>query len=319
MGQDVERLKKVVLRKLQEFNLIRSNTNITLTPNYRFILRGKSYFHYIITCNNLSMKFFLKVDKGNDNAIHCNSFLEPFRDPDNEYIFPVILVPPFEFEAVKYYITTFFEGLNLDIVSKTLEKKDWIKISTELNEQLTLLSTIHSQLYSENNIFLESGCADILKEKLNKRLSHPAFSIYQQKHIYNAYNRCCEILEESDFSRPTLLHMDVKPANIIYNNATGAVQLVDFELARFGDRDFGWTQILLTKCNSFCQEYKSFMYPLLVEGHIKLKEAVDIAKYRCYIFYQTACNIIYYFDRNKECPIEMKKYFIEMLNKLSRE
>lgn len=52
--------------------------------------------------------------------------------------------------------------------------------------------------------------------------------------------RCCEILDTSRFSKPTLLHMDIKPANIIYNDRTGTV----FEFARFRDIDYGWTQIL---------------------------------------------------------------------------
>jgi aminoglycoside phosphotransferase (APT) family kinase protein len=43
--------------------------------------------------------------------------------------------------------------------------------------------------------------------------------------------------------RPTLLHGDVKPANIIFDANQCRTTLVDFELARFGDADFEWSKL----------------------------------------------------------------------------
>lgn len=43
--------------------------------------------------------------------------------------------------------------------------------------------------------------------------------------------------------RPTLLHGDVKPANIVFDAERRRVSLVDFELARFGDVDFEWIRL----------------------------------------------------------------------------
>ncbi len=42
---------------------------------------------------------------------------------------------------------------------------------------------------------------------------------------------------------PTLLHGDVKPANIVFDAERRRVELVDFELARFGDLDFEWVRL----------------------------------------------------------------------------
>ena len=44
-------------------------------------------------------------------------------------------------------------------------------------------------------------------------------------------------------ARPTLLHGDVKPANIIFDANQRRTILVDFELARFGDPDFEWSKL----------------------------------------------------------------------------
>ena len=42
------------------------------------------------------------------------------------------------------------------------------------------------------------------------------------------------ILSNSTFSKPILIHMDIKPKNIIIS-PQGQVHLIDFELSRFGD------------------------------------------------------------------------------------
>jgi aminoglycoside phosphotransferase (APT) family kinase protein len=42
---------------------------------------------------------------------------------------------------------------------------------------------------------------------------------------------------------PTLLHGDVKPANVVFERVTRKTTLIDFELSRFGDQDFEWTKL----------------------------------------------------------------------------
>ncbi|MBQ8749100.1 MAG: hypothetical protein IJZ29_01335 [Clostridia bacterium] len=315
---ELESLNIIARSKLIEYGFLSSHTQTTLTPNYSVILNGTKYSHYIITCSNSAVKFFLKLSKGNDNSLHCNEFLKIFRNND-EYAYPIILVPEFKYKSVNYYITTYTEGNNLDTLSSSLTKNEWKKISHELRKQLDNLSTIKATMYSEKNQFLNIGCADILKNKFQKRLNHVVFGQFDPTSIMKAYDRSCEILNHCQFSDPTLLHMDVKPANVIYNPQTRTVKLIDFEFARFGDWDFGWTQILLTKCNFFSKEYKEYMFPYLTEGRLTLDEALTIPKYKCYLFYQTACNLIYYFDKKQECPQEMYQLFMDLLNCLSQE
>ena len=75
---------------------------------------------------------------------------------------------------------------------------------------------------------------------------------------------------------PTLIHMDIKPANIIYEPDTGVVALIDFEFARFGDIDYGWTQILLSGRNQFNQFYREQIVPHLTRDRINLDDAFAI-------------------------------------------
>lgn len=316
---DIKTLKRITLQKLIQHELLPSNADISLMPNYPIVLHGKTYSHYIITCSNYNKKFFLKVCKDGDKTSHCNKYLRRFLDSNGEFVFPIILIPPFEFNDIQYFITTFREGENLDTLSKTLTKSEWSLVSNKLCGQLELLSSIQENLYSENNEFLKIGCSEILKEKFKKRFQHIVFQSIPSQKLERAYNYCCEILDNSSFSKPTLIHMDIKPANIIYNPQTQTLNLIDFEHARFGDIDFGWTQILLTKCNAFNSEYKNFLWPNLIKGHTTLNEALSIPKYRTYILYQTACNLIYYRDRKTDCPQDMRNLFFALLDQLSKE
>lgn len=318
-SSDFNDLCQIVHQKLTEQDIISTCEELLLCPHYSVNLRGKHYSHYIITCLQSSKKFFLKISKGNDNASHCSNYLRKFRSETGDYLYPIILVPEFEFNNIRYFITAFIEGQSLDNISERFTNDDWKIISHKLLARLDELSTIHAPLYSEHNEFINDDCATILKTKFLERLKHPLFNRYSRKELDKAYQYCCKILDNSCFTKPTLLHMDVKPANIIYNSKTGLVTLIDFEFARFGDNDYGWAQVLLSGINVFRSEYKEQVVPYMANGRLTLEEALRVPKFQCYIFYQTACNLIYYYDRNTECPEEMKQLFFELLSKLSKE
>ena len=319
ISSDCNDLCLLVYQKLVEQNIISTQEKLLLNPYYNVNLHGKWYSHYIIICLCSGQRFFLKISKGNDTASHCNNYLRDFRNEAGDYVYPIILVPEFEFCGIHYFVTTFIEGESLDNISESLTVDDWKIIAHKLLTRLDELSTIHTPLFSEQNKFITDDCASILKSKFTNRFRHPLFNRFSYKELDKAFNRCCQILVESHFSKPTLLHMDVKPANIIYNSKTGFVTLIDFEFARFGDADYGWTQVLLSGINDFCAEYRKQVVPCMTQGRLTLKDALSIPKYQCYIFYQTACNLIYYYDRDVECPEDMKKLFEELLKKLSRE
>lgn len=316
---DCKKLCLITKQKLMEKNLISSNEKFLLTPCHEIILQGKMYTHYILDCLYSEKKYFLKISKDNDTAFHCNDYLKKFRNDAGDYIYPVILVPEFEFDGIRFFISNFVEGQSLDDLSEELSIPEWKFIAQKLLVRIDELQKIHADFYSEHNNFTSKNCTAILMEKLSKRLKHSVFNEYPKMDLNNACQRCEIILSKSSFTEPTLLHMDVKPANVIYNSRTKFVTLIDFEFARFGDRDYGWTQILLSGINAFIPAYKDIVVPSMMQGRLTLKEAIGIPKFQCYIFYQTACNLIYYHNHNTQCPKEMKQLFEILLSKLAKE
>ena len=300
-------LRLEVERKLLEYNLISFNDKISLCPIHNVIIHGKYFSHYIITCVYSSKTFFLKTVKENDNFLLCDRFLKNINDEGLYY--PRIIVPRFTFQGMQYYIITYIEGRPLDMFSEALPQSTLYDIADKLLFLIEQLALINASQYSENAVFVPDDCIVILKQKLANRMRHPLIAGYPPKKVERTFHWCCNILEHSQFSRPTLIHMDVKPANIIYNEKTGSVSLIDFEFARFGDFDYGWTQILLSGCNHFNPFYKKHIVPHLTKGRITLDDAFDIPKFQCYLYYQAMCNLIYYYDRHLPCPKEIEEIF----------
>lgn len=311
-------LISTVKEKLIEHKIVHSNENVYLVPHYRIVSRGKTAYHYIICCNYTNQKFFLKVSKEQDNAPHCNDYLKELVKLNTGTHYPVILIPEFFVGDTPYYITTYLEGYSLDKAPCCLFVENGKKISSLILKLLNELSAVHAPLYSESNTFTTSDCPTIFHEKIMQRMQHPVFKHYSKSSLGKVIARCNNILSESSFSLPTLLHMDIKPANIVYSPQTDSISLIDFEHSRFGDIDYGWTQVLLSGINSFREEYRKYIIPNLTEQNTSLFEAKKIPKYQCYLFYQTACNMIYYYDKNDNCPSEMLELFHEMLNTLLR-
>lgn len=308
----------LVKRRLIEHKMVQSYEEISLVPHYRIVSRGRTAYHYIISCDHTNQKFFLKVSKEHDNAPHCNDYLRELTNLDAGTPYPVILIPEFFVGDIPYYITTFVEGYSLDQAPSCLFSEKGKKISSSILELLDELSTVHAPLYSECNTFTSSDCPTIFRRKITQRMQHPVFKHYSETLLRRAIARCNDILDNSTFSPPTLLHMDIKPANIVYSPQTDSISLIDFEHSRFGDADYGWTQVLLSGINSFRAEYRKHIIPNLTEQNVTLFDAKRIPKYQCYLFYQTACNLIYYYDKNDACPPEMLALFQEMLDTLSR-
>lgn len=307
-------------KKLLEYHLIPSNEEVVLYPHHQVIVHGKLRCHYIVSCLTSRKQFFLKILKDNDSATHCNQFLHQFRTENGECPYPLLIAPGFDFFGEKYFLYTFSKGKTLQELAETkrISENEWEDIANKLKKCITILSTVHSQQYSDHNQFVTDQYADILKRKIMPKLNHHTFSELSSKTVTTVYQKCVDIIDSSAYSEPTLLHMDVKPANIIYNLESKTLSLIDFELARFGDFDYGWTQILITGLKNYGEEYQKYIYPHLVKGGIPLEAALQIPKFQFYLFYQSACNLIYYDERNIPCPKEMKSLFTELLNQLSK-
>lgn len=307
-------LEKETRQKLIEHGLIPAYDSIKLRSIQSIMICGKWLSHFIVTCACSRQTFFLKAVKKSDGFLLCDRFLQRLDISNAEYPYPRIVVPAFAFQGIHYYITTYIEGRPLDTFPNTLPQRTVKHIADRLLELINQLAQLKAPQYSERDAFVSDNCANILKRKLESKLLHPLIASYPRKKLDRASNWFRTILDHSQFSQPTLIHMDIKPANIIYNTETGHISLIDFEFARFGDIDYGWIQILLSGRNQFNQFYKEQIVPYLTNHRITLNDAFGIPKYQCYLFYQAMCNIIYYHDRHLPCPgdfVEIFEHFIE--------
>lgn len=316
---DLSELNKITIQELKKYGLIENNEIIKLIPTYPFFINGEWHSHYIIDCEYSKTRFFLKEYKGRDNIFLCNDYLKNRTDAFGNNEFSIVLIPLFSCNEKKYYVSNFVDGDSLDSILNRLSNKQCKKIAKEVYKLWFELTEIHSSNYSENNQFLSENAASILKNKLRDRLSHPIFYHVARTNIDRAIYKCDKILDNCSFSVPSLIHMDIKPANIIYDENTELVTIIDFEHARFGDVDYGWAQVLLSGINSFGEKYRKKIYPYLIQEYLSITDALQIPKYQCYFFYQTACNIIHYSNINEICPLTMKELFYNLLEVFSKE
>jgi len=316
--QETKELMPIVRYKLMEKGLIGPDETIRLIACHDIILDNTPRNHYVIQCKKTDSKFFLKLQKKVDNIIHCNEYIQATYQ-NGDYVLPHVLVSPFSFHGDMFFITNYIEGYDLETLDSELSDTQWKKAAEDIRKQLMLLADIHTPYYSEHNKFFTDGYLKMFREKLQTRIKHISLTGYDENKMQSAYNNSLRILNNSTFSEPSLIHMDVKPANIIFDPKTEKAVLIDFEFARFGDLDYGIVQVLLTQFNSFSENYKKKMFPVLSDGFITFSQACETPKLQVYLWYQTMCNIIYYYNYNIKCPDEMKKIYENMLNLLSKE
>ena len=316
--QETEELMPIVRNKLMENGLIGPDGTIKLIACHDIVLDNAPRNHYIVQCNETGSSFFLKLQKNVDNIIHCDEYIQAICQ-NEDYALPHILVSPFPLHNDMFFITNYVEGYDLEALDSELSDTQWKKAAEDIRKQLMLLADIHTPCYSEHNKFFTYGYPEMFREKLQIRIKHISLTGYDGNKMQSAYNNSLRILNKSTFSDPSLIHMDVKPANIVFDPETEKAVLIDFEFARFGDLDYGIVQVLLTQFNSFSDNYKKKMFPVLTDGLITFSQACETPKLQVYLWYQTMCNIIYYYNHNIQCPDEMKNIFENMLSLLSKE
>lgn len=316
--QETEELMPIVRDKLKQKGLINSNETIRLIACHDIVLDNASRNHYVIQCSETESRFFLKLQKKEDNIIHCDKYILAISQ-NEDYELPHVLVSPFPFHNDMFFITNYVEGDDLEALDTKLSNMQWKKAADDIRKQLMLLADIHTPCYSEHNKFFTDGYPEMFRDKLQTRMKHISLTGYDRSKMQSAYNNSLRILNNSSFSEPSLIHMDVKPANIVFDPKTEKAVLIDFEFARFGDIDYGIVQVLLTQFNSFSDNYKKKMFPVLTDGLISFSQACETPKFQVYLWYQSMCNIIYYYNHKTQCPDEMKNIFENMLTLLSKE
>lgn len=216
-----------------------------------------------------------------------------------------------ETDEPAYLVTTYVPGESLD---KSL---DWITNAASIVSGLEcLLSDIHG---INGNFFghLAGPRYSSWREFVEVRFWRHVMPLVSAGMISEDDHRRIRILYEEVNEalldiRPTLLHGDVKPANIVFDVNQGMTSLVDFELARFGDIDFEWSK--LQRMALRWSDYgRLIAQPLLTQTSLARPQRIrNEAKLLLYELYH-ACSFL---DFELETGLRTPKYRITDLNEL---
>ena len=300
---------------LSNAGLISHDETLMLIPSHFITIGGNPSSHYKIICGN--KKFFLKSVKDNDNTVFCLPYLHTLNCKYGVGRFPELLSQTFSYKDRDFYILEYLEGETFEELDGIFSEEEWRIVAMKLKERIHELYSCTSDKYSDRAKFYSESFGELLSNKLTNRLKNSLFAQFSTNKLATATATFNRILSNVTFPKAHLIHMDVKPANIIYNRNEKKVSLIDFENARFCDYDFGRTQLLLTAYKGYSETYTKYVLPYLTDG-FTIESAVKDDKCLSYLYYQTLCNLIFYESRHLPCPTAMSDLFNKLLNILAK-
>lgn len=302
--------------KLIDEKLISSTDNICVTKIHPLIQNGELIHHHVITVSGTNTKYLIRTIKNKDYSNLALNSLISLNSTSNCALFPRALTQPFTIGNHLYIITSYLEGNTLESQIATLTNNELIDLSYEIED---ILSIIHSQTNEEytnpGNIHYNSF-DEIMYDNICRQLNDPNNIFSKNINIDKFLNLVLSILSKASYSIPTLIHMDLKPANIIISS-NGHARLIDFELTRFADLDYEWTNILIKIEHAYDERFKqNILMPIIKRNFMVLKEALLIDKYKVYLLYLAINKYLYCFYHSRKCPkaiIDLSVYLLDML------
>lgn len=275
-------------------------------------------YHYIINVKNKNQKFIVKKIKDKEYSYFITEYLQKINQDIGTMKFPLTLIPPFSIAEHTYVICTYLEGKALTTLIPTLSNNDLQQIALKLEENLKYIHSITSNSYCEGESFKSKSFSEILIRKINHQLRDKLVQNYlKDKNIDKLFAWVSGTLSRESYSKPVLLHMDINPGNIILS-PSGDVHIIDFELARFGEVEYEWVNLLSKTLHYYDMRYKQcILYPLLEKKFMLLDEALKKDKYKIYLLYHFLNMYIYCSKYGKKCPKEILELVDLILKELA--
>lgn len=313
---DKNQLYEVFRRKLIDEKLILCNDTINVREIHPFKYNGDIICHHIITVEQNQKKYFVRTIKEKDYSCLVASYLNSLNDISKRILFPCAITSPFTICNQSYVFTTYLEGEDLESQNEKLSSKELLEISNRIDNNLNIVHSVSSEKYSNGKQFVDNAFSEIM-----------FYNIYMQ--FYNQYNIFAKnvdvdkllvtvnsILTQSHFSKPTLVHMDIKPANIILSPQKD-VYLIDFELSRFADLDYEWTNLLIKMLHSYDERFKRYVLtPIIEKNFMPLEKAILVDKYKVYLLYLAINKYLYCLKNGILCPRAIIDFSYQIINQL---
>ena len=207
--------KALLISILKKADHIEGSETLTLTPHHFITVGGKPSSHYRINCGR--KKFFLKSVKDNDNTVFCLPYLQGLNRKYGTNKFPESLTQSFTYKDREFYVLEYMEGETLEELDKSLTEEEWQFATKELKNRLNELHTCTSDRYSDKAEFYSESFGKRLSDKFTERLNNRVFTQFSAAKLNTTLSVCKQILSKVKFPKAHLIHMDVKPANIIFN------------------------------------------------------------------------------------------------------
>ncbi|WP_428741874.1 phosphotransferase [Tenacibaculum sp.] len=190
-------------------------------------------------------------------------------------------------------IYEYFEGKSLEKIDN-LAKSDFDKIQTKL---IKTIKEFRSLKYHQCKSYLKvfDSWYDYFVYKMNEHLeSKESKLLFSPKEIFAIKQKCKVFEDEMRSKQNYFIHYDIKPKNIIYNQADQEAYLIDYELGRFGDNLMEFVRL---KSFSQNEDYTSYLVnPILDYFNVNIaygKNLFTLYLLYCYIVYHRYYYSIY--------------------------
>ncbi|MCI9486967.1 MAG: aminoglycoside phosphotransferase family protein [Lachnospiraceae bacterium] len=185
-------------------------------------------------------------------------------------------------------ITEYKEGISLDKCIFDLSEIEFSMIVDQLCKDLKKIHSIKSSGFSDLAEFTDDNWFDFfeykLKKYLNKALDNKILTNEEIEYLVKLLYREQDIFKQ-DYG--SLIHFDVKPANIIWDCRSKEISLIDFEMSRYADILMEFTKGKFTTLLFNNSVYKNKIWIPLVEQYFSqpYTDVFSSRKAVWYLFY----------------------------------
>lgn len=281
-----------------------------LPPNVPFEIKAE-YFDdlqpqvYILREKNGKFQGRIRIISDRDNTVNIEEkvclLLETYL-PD--YFYPKVHKKYENIPGIgDILITEYKEGVSLDKCIFNLSEMEYPIIIDKLFRSLKKMHSIKSSNFFDFTEFNSNNWFDFFEYKLKKYLKMAMDNKILKREEIGYITHL--LYREQDIFRlnlGSLIHFDVKPANIIWNSENKELSLIDFEMSRYGDILMEFTKGKFTTLLFNNSIYENKIWKPLVEYYFS-KPYADIFSSRksiWYLFYHYLAHSNYQLMRFKK-------------------
>ena len=306
-----------IYKVLVNNNLISKDENIKIEKTHPIKLNCNTFYHYIITPEKEKRKYLVRTTKEKDYSYSIRDYLVNLNTALGYNHFSNALLPPFKIAGETYIITSFIEGSDLESQIPRLDDIELHEISIKLHNILNELHSVTSDRYSSFDYSECKSFAEIMFNKIKKQCNNTHNVFIKNVSISKLLDSVYKILSNSSFTDPTLLHMDITPRNIIYTQDK-KICLIDFELSRFGDIDYEWTNMLIKVLHTRNERFKqNVLVPIINNNFMPLEKALYFNKYKVYLLYLSINKYIYNVNCELASPLQLTELIDYLIYQLT--